>query len=353
VAAADRANPPRSDALRVRPTPGSTLLVIAAIGTAVVIGDVFVAARRTVGWAFATIIVAWLLSAIIDVLCRWMRRGVALIVTVLAVAVLGFGTWAGVMASLRSEVHNMRTSLPAAAHDLEVKYDAAAKFRLEERVQSFVDELDKRFSTRAAVSKTAGTLPAYFVTGVLLLFFLGYGPRYLNGALKQIRDQERRDQVAAVFARASHRARRYVLLALGQVLAVVAVATAVFYLLDLRAPFVLALLLGSISAVPYLGALLGGIPALLVAAAEPHALVLISVFAFVIVLQVVEARFVRRHVDPRTIRVGPALVLAVAIIAFQLYGYGGAVYGVVALVFLLALLEAWSVIVPRPTPGAS
>ena len=336
----------------MRPTLGSTLLVIGAIATAIVLGKVLVAARRTIAWTFATLVVAWLLSAVITLLSRWMRRWMALVVTILAVLVLSAGTWVGVITNLRTEVRRVRTSLPAAAERLERRYDAASEFRLAERVRSFVAEIDRRVSTGAAVSKAAGTVPTYFVTGVLLLFFLGYGPRYLSGALNQIRDPERRATVADVFSRASRRAQTYVLMTLAQVVAVVAIASLVFYVVDLPAPFVLALILGSLGAIPYLGAILGGVPAVLVAAADPDERVLFTVATMVVTVQVAEG-LLRRRLDPATVRVGPALVLILAIVGFRLYGFGGAIYATVALVFVLALLDSWSVVrLGLVAPGA-
>jgi predicted PurR-regulated permease PerM len=333
--------------MRVRPTLGSTLLVIGAIGTAIVLGKVLVAARRTIAWTFATLVVAWLLSAVIALLSRWMQRWVALVLTILGVIILSVGTWAGVMANLRTEVRRVRTSLPAAAERLERRYDAASEFRAGERVRSFVRSIDERVSTGAAVSKAAGTVPTYFVTGVLLLFFLGYGPRYLSGALNQIRDPDRRATVESVFSRASKRAQAYVLTTMAQVVTVVATASLVFYVVDVPAPFVLGLILGSLSAIPYLGAVLGGVPAVLVAAADPDERVLFTVVAMVVTVQVAEG-LLRRRLDPGTVRVGPALVLIVAIVGFQLYGFGGAIYATIALVFVLALLDSWSVVRPQP-----
>ena len=321
--------------------------MIGAIGFAFVLGNVLVASRRTIAWTFATVVVAWLLWAVIAVLDKWMHRWIAVLLTVLAVVALTAGTWVGVIANLRTEVRRVRVSLPAAAERLERRYDAAADFRLAERVQSFVREIDRRVSTGAAVSKAAGTVPTYFVTGVLLLFFLAYGPRYLAGALHQIRDPDRRATVAGVFSRASDRARSYVLTTLVQVAVLVAVGALVFYAVDLPAPFVLGLILGSLSAIPYIGAVLGGIPAILLAAADPDERVLFTVVAMVVCAQFGEG-LLRRRLDPRTVRVGPALVLIVSIIGFRLYNFGGAVYAVIALVFVLALLDSWSVVRPQP-----
>ncbi|HWC11058.1 MAG TPA: AI-2E family transporter [Acidimicrobiales bacterium] len=340
---AEAHRPRPGDVLRVRPTLGSTLLVIGAIGVAFVLGNVLVAARRTLAWTFATVVVAWLLSAVIALLSRWMRRWIAVILTILAVVALAAGTWVGVIANLRTEARRVRTSLPAAAERLERRYDAAAEFRLAERVDSFVRDIDRRVSTGAAVSKAAGTVPTYFVTGVLLLFLVAYGPRYLAGALSQIRDPGRRRMVAEVFSRAADRARTYVLTTLAQVALLVGLTSLVFYAVDLPAPFVLGLILGSLSAIPYIGAVLGGVPAVLLASADPDERVLFAVVAMVVTVQVAEG-LLRRHVDPRTVRVGPALVLIVAIIGFQLYGFGGAVYAAIALVFVLALLDSWSML---------
>ena len=339
--------PRPGDVLHVRPTLGSTLLVIGAIGFAFVLGNVLVAARRTIAWTFATVVVAWLLWAVIALLDKWMHRWIAVILTVLAVVGLTAGTWVGVIANLRTEVRRVRVSLPAAAERLERRYDAAAEFRLAERVQSFVRDIDRRVSTGAAVSKAAGTVPTYFVTGILLLFLLAYGPRYLNGALNQIRHPERRATVAQVFARASERARNYVLTTLAQVAVLVTVGALVFYAIELPAPFVLGLILGCLAAIPYIGAVLGGIPAVLLAAADPDERVLFTVVALVVSAQFAEG-LLRRRVDARTVRVGPALVLIVSIIGFRLYNFGGAVYAAIALVFVLALLDSWSVVRPQP-----
>ncbi len=339
---------PPGGVVRLRPTLGSTVLVIAAIATAFILGDILEAARRTLAWTFATVVVAWLLSAIIALLGRWMRRWIAVVLTLLAVILLAAGTWLGVVANLRTEARRVRTSLPAAAERLERRYQAAADFRLAERVESFVREVDRRLSTGAAVSKAANTLPTYFVTGILLLFFLAYGPRYRDGALNQIRDPERREAVVRVFSRASDRARTYVLVTLAQVGIIVTLASLVFFAVDLPAPFVLGLILGALSAIPYIGAVLGGVPGILVAAAEPDERVLFTVVAMVITLQVAEG-LLRARLDPRTVRVGPALVLIVAIIGFRLYGPGGAIYAAIAVVFMLAVLDSWSLERPQPT----
>ena len=59
-----------------------------------------------------------------------------------------------------------------------------------------------------------------------------------------------------------------------------------------------------------------------------------------VALQLVEAAVVRPRVDPRTVRLGPTIALVVALLGFELYGVGGAVYGVALAVIGLAALDA-------------
>lgn len=346
----DAAARPSVEVVRVRPTVGSLLLVLAAVATATVLIGLFGPTRRVLAWTLATLVVAWLAWAIIALFDRWMPRGLAVLVTVLVLVLLAAGTWVAVVATVRTEVDRVRTSLPQAARSLERRYEAAAEFRLAERVQSFVDDLDERFSTGRTVTRAAETAPTYFVTGILMLFFVGYGARFVTGGLNQIRDPARRARVSAVVRRASSRARVYLLVTIGQVVITILLTAGVFFLLDLPAPFLLGLLVGVLGAVPVIGFLLGAVAPLLLAAAVQDQFAFIAVIALAVALQLVETLVVRRKVDRRTVRVGPALMLVVGITCYKLYGLGGAVYGCCVLVFALALLDAVAAYPGRPEP---
>jgi putative heme transporter len=317
----------------------STLLVIGGVVAAVGLAGVFVAARRPLAWAAAASVAAWLLSGVIDILARWVPRGLAVVMTVLGLVLVAVGGWVGARATFAAEVDQLRRTLPAAASDLEARFRAAADFNLTERTRMFVNDLDERFGIHAQVTAGAGTASAYLVSGILMLFLIGYGPRFLSAALRQIADPARRASVTSVAERASQAARAYLLIVLAQAIAVTAVCSAIFYLLDLPAPFVLGLLVGWLSAIPYLGILLGGLAPLLVAVTEPHLLTYLVLAALLVGLQSVEILAVRPRAD-RTVRVGPALMLAGILIGFELYGFGGALYGTALLVLFWAVLWA-------------
>jgi hypothetical protein len=52
-----------------------------------------------------------------------------------------------------------------------------------------------------------------------------------------------------------------------------------------------------------------------------------------------EAFGVQPRLDRRTLHVGPAVSLLVAMVAFELYGIGVALYGLAAVVFVMAVLD--------------
>ena len=59
-----------------------------------------------------------------------------------------------------------------------------------------------------------------------------------------------------------------------------------------------------------------------------------------LILQTIEAAVVRPFVDPRTVRLGPTIPIVVAVLGFELYGIGGAIYGIALAVLALAALDA-------------
>jgi len=64
------------------------------------------------------------------------------------------------------------------------------------------------------------------------------------------------------------------------------------------------------------------------------------VLAGLVALQAFEALVVRPYLDRRAIRVGPTLPTVVGLLSYELYGIGGAIYGVGLAVLALAALDA-------------
>jgi len=334
--------PRRSSArsLQVTVTLSSVLLVIGAVVAAIVLGNVIDAARRPLAWVVAASVIAWLVSGVIDIFARRMRRPLAVATTLVALVLLEVGGAGGERATLGVETDRLSTTLPAAARDLEARFHVAADFRLAERTQAFVDRLHDRFGTHAQIIGAVGSLSTYVVTGILTLFMLVYGSRFVAAALEQIDDPTRREALSAILRNASSAGRLYLLIVLAQAAAVVAVCSVAFYLLSLPAPFVLALIVGWLSVVPYFGFVLGGFAPLIAAATRSHAYTYIILSVLLVGFQVLDVTVVRPYAERRSLRVGPTMILIGVLLGYDLCGFAGAFFGMTILVELWALLRA-------------
>jgi predicted PurR-regulated permease PerM len=107
---------------------------------------------------------------------------------------------------------------------------------------------------------------------------------------------------------------------------------------------------GAASVVPRFGVALGGLALILLTAGLHGPVRVVWAIAAVFALQVADAVVTARVVEPRTVRVGPAISLAVVLLATNLYGVGGAAVGLVLAVAAVALLGE---LLPEPSevPG--
>lgn len=328
----------------------SIVLVIAAVVSAVVMRSVFVSAHRILGWAIAAMLVATLLDPVVDRLSTRMPRWLAVSLCLVAIVGVVAALWAGVFTNLRSEVDDLKVRAPAAAAELEEKYEWARDFRLEERTTAFVEALDQRVGGGEQVLVSASrTVPTYMVAGILMLFFLAYGNRFLFGLVRAAPEQRRR-RWAAIIGHTLRRGRAYVMAAILQAAAVGTLSYWLFRGLGIDAAFLLALIMGAISTVPVIGVVLGSVPAMLITAGLRSVPAALVVLGFALVLQALEILVLRPRVDSRTVRVGPAITIVVALLGLQIYGAGGAIYGAVLAVFLLAYLDAIAT-GDEPPPG--
>jgi predicted PurR-regulated permease PerM len=317
-------------------TRGSAFLLVGAVVTAFVLADVFVAAHRTIGWVVACAIFALLIDPVVDLVERVMPRWLAVIVVLIALLAVIGAVAAGLASDLVDSLEELQESAPAAAADLEEQHDVLADLNLAQRVQDFVDEMDNRVR-RDALSTATATLPAYIVTGVLMLFLLAYGRRYFDGFVAQL-PAERQDGVRKVGSHGALRGRRYLLIALAHSVVNGVVVGLVCWWIGVPAAIALGFAVAALTVIPLIGVLVGGIPAVLVAFGLEDWAGFVVV-AVLVALQVVEAAVVRPVVDTRTVRLGPTIAVVVALLGFELYGVGGAIYGVALAVIGLAALD--------------
>lgn len=311
-----------------------------AVAAGVIAQTVLHGARRSIGWFFAAIVAAILVDGPVDLLTRYMRRGIAIVVVFLVVfGVVGVVVY-GVFNDLSTELDRLEVELPRAAAELEASDQfggLARDLELRQRARDAVDGLGERLSGEAR--STAASFGAYFAGTVLVLFLLAWLPRYVEGGIMQIRDERRRARARDVVNATLHNGRRYLSAAIVVAFASGIITFAVARLVDLPAPVALGLFVAIVSFIPYLGVFVGSLPMVVLAAGlQSTGRALVVLFA-AILLQVACAA-VMRPVQRRTLYVGPGITLVVALLGFAAYNVGGALFGVAAVVFVLALVDA-------------
>jgi predicted PurR-regulated permease PerM len=179
---------------------------------------------------------------------------------------------------------------------------------------------------------------AFLATGVLSLFFLLHGPKMLGAAARQIENPEHR----ATVERAAHSAyergfgyvRRTILMSAMAGLFTYLVARAA----DVPGPAPLAVWAALWDVVPLLGAFLGTLPVVVLAAAVDPAKGTLLACLF-IGYQVFEQVVVQRRTERQTMRVGPFLTVAAAFAGLELYGLGGALLVLLIVILVVAVAD--------------
>jgi predicted PurR-regulated permease PerM len=331
----------------------TALAMVAAVLAAMALARLVSAASQPIGWAIACITVATLLRPVLAALDRRLPHALAVIVTILGLGLLMGLAWAGAVNTVADNFETLKEDAPIAAAEIEADSEIARDFGLTRRVEQFVDELDEELNTSAVLQRSASTVSTYVVTGILVLFLIGYGPKFVTAGLAQIDDERRRERVARVGARAVRGWQIYVWAVLAMAAVLTLLAWLLLWSIDVPAPFVLALFIGGFSLIPLSGIVLGGLPALLFTAATLDPPKIGAVLAFLIAAQLVESLVVRPRIDRRSVAVGPALPLIVGLLGWEIYGLGGAVYGVLLLILALAVMDAMAADEPEDVADRS
>ena len=314
------------------------LVVLAAFVTR----NLIAAAHQPIAWGLASVSLAVLLAPVVVALDQFVHRALAIFVTLLVLAAAIVTLVLAMLSEVRDEVAEVKELLPAAAADVE-RDDrvgpAARDFELKARVNAVVTSIDDRLSGRVAVEEAIGTIPTFLVNAILAVFFLVWGPRMWSGALAQIGDVETRERVTDLVHAVVGRSRRYVHLVVLQAVVIGVVVALMAQLIGLPAARVLGLIAGVLSLMPYIGIIFGGLPVILMTAAVEPLRVTLAVTAAVLALQAAALVSSRRLIHPRSVRVGPAPILILALIGLDAYGFGGALFGGLVAVVIVAIFD--------------
>jgi predicted PurR-regulated permease PerM len=180
-----------------------------------------------------------------------------------------------------------------------------------------------------------------FLNVILMLFmgiYMAVCPSlYIDNAVRLFPIPRRR-RIREVFA-ALGVALRWWLVGRAASMAVVGVLTALgLWIAGVPVPLALALIAALLAFVPFLGPVLGAIPAMLVALVESPAQMLYVIFVFTVV-QLLESYFITPLIQQRAVSMAPALLITVQIVMAMLFGAMGVLLATPLAVVFIVLVQ--------------
>lgn len=329
---------------RLRLTPRSAVLAVGMFGLTLGFLAVLAASRRVLGWVVAAATIAGVVHPVAARLARRMPRGLAvLLVAVTALGSVGVAAWR-IVDDVGDQTGRLREAAPEAARRVERGEGRLAELAREadlaERTQRFVEEVPERLrgGTPAEAFRAAATRGvAYLATVVLSIFLLLHGPALAAGAARQVHDPARRARLERVAGAAFSRGFAYVRGTIAMSLAAGGTAYVIAEAGDVPAPAPLALWVALWDVVPYVGAVIGAVPIVLLGGiGDPGRGVVLAV-AFV-AYESAETLLVQRRLERRSVRLGPFLTAAAAFAGLELYGLGGSLLAIVVVALAVAAL---------------
>lgn len=331
----------------LRLTPSSVLRALAMVAATLLALAVFRSATRPLGWLVVAAIGAALLGPVVILLQRFLPRGLAVAGALLVAAVAFGGIAYFTVEDLSNELERVQRLAPRAAGELERSErfgDFAREIELRNRVKAFVDELPDKLrggDNVAAIQSAASRGVSFLITFVLLLFLLATGPKFVNGGLNQIDDEEQRERVRTILLGAYGRFWRYVFATLGRALLAGLFTYAVVQLVDLPAPVLLAVWVGAWSVVPALGVVVGSLAVALIALPESFSLAGWLLVLFV-GYQVFDVFVLEKRIDRSTLHLGSFGTFVAAALGLEAYGIGGLIVATLLAMFAAAVVRTMS-----------
>lgn len=302
---------------------------------------VFESASRSIGWIVFSGAIAMMLYPALNLLDRFLPRGLGVLALVLLVGILIALPAYTVVDNVNRQTNKLENTLPERAKELETSGRFAKNFKefgLEEKTRTAIKRIPETLQggTRAEQLKAnADRALAFVAGGVLMIFFLLYGNRLVEGSLTIV-DEERRDKVKEILRRAYSKTVEFGWSQIG--LSVMAGFTTylVCRISNIPAAGLLGVWVALWNVVPVFGVVLGSFPAVMLAGAQSLRLALLLLIFFIL-YEAGESWVRHRLLGPHTVRVDSIITILVVFGGLELYGLGGALSGLIIASFAHAL----------------
>ncbi len=318
--------------------------VLLLVGLFVLLALIFWTGAQILMLLFAGILVALILRTAANTLSRWTRLGVRWTMMIVLLFVLvsgGLIFWIaapGVSEQVLALRENLEESFNVLTEALEELPGASA-------VEEQIDQLQEEGANGKQIWKgLAGIFSNIFgaLAGIAIVLisaiFLAFDPQlYLSGILRMV-PPPRRARASEVLSELGSTLQGWLF---GQLIAMLFLFVSTWILLMLLGiplAFILALLAGALTFVPYIGPLLAIVPILLIAFAESPTLALYAGIVFLVV-QNVEGNVLMPIVFQRTVHLPPVLTIVGQLTLGALFGILGFILATPLTAVLLVLVQ--------------
>lgn len=295
-------------------------------------------------WFAEAALVAGLAWPVVERMSRHVPRAVALVL----LSVGSLAVVLGVSATVFVELQAQARQLPALGNRTGLQLELSDEFgdlavhaEVRQEIEAFTQGVADRFELTGdrlsgLAAEVGGNAAAVVAVWILALMLVVGGPKLVDGTLGAL-PPGTAVRARWVLGRAYRRTCTYVgLMALRSLVAALA-AYGLARALGLEVPVVLATWVLLWAFVPDVGLVIGALGLALVAS-PGNVTTAVALIGGSFVVAALDARYVQRRIDGRSIHLGVFLTLAAALFGFSLYGAGGLVLAVVASQFAISIV---------------
>ena len=339
------AEPPLAVALRHAVTRGVLLA-----GFLVAVGLLFHELVTLVAAGVITIIFAMLFSAVAAPLeRRGVPRAVGAFAGVLALFVAVGGLLALVVPPLAGQVRDFARQLPSLVDDLAGQLAALtggdgarrAGDRLERNFDDLVGDPARFLGPLAEIGLGLVGIASALAVILITAYFMAARPQPLVAGVLRLLPPQRREWGAAVFERLRQAWTGWMRGVLIDMLVTGTLLYAGLSLIGLDYAIMFAALSALLVVVPYFGAIVGGVPPVLLALTESTELGVLTLAVYLVVQQL-ESNVIVPLVMARQVKLHPAVIAIGVVVVSQLFGLVGVFVAVpLAAAFVILVEEIW------------
>jgi predicted PurR-regulated permease PerM len=325
----------------------SAIAIVLSVGLGILLVQVTENASRTIGWIVFSISIAFLLYPGVNLLDKYINRTLAATIMALFTLLLIVVPIYSVVDDVNSQSRNLERSIPQKAAQLERsgRYaESFETFKLEEKTRDAIKAVPDFIQGGTATERikaNADRTIAFIASAVMMLFFLSYGKKLIEGALSIISTDKDRDVMKSKLANAFQRSTKFAWTQIGLSISTGIFAYCICRYYGIPAGGLLATWVAFWNLIPIFGTFIGSLPILILAGASNinHAFI---IFGLVVIYEILESIFRHKYLEKHSMRLDSVVNIFVFFAGLELYGLGGALSGLLIVSFLHAFSAEFS-----------